>query len=510
MKKLFITFAFLLSIFTVRSQNIYWKFLNGTSLSRCISVVSEPDSGFTFFISRPYSMNRATIVRTDKYGTVLSSNNYAAGIQIMDNMIKTMDDGYVISARSFPISNDYTQQLIKLDNSYNPLWSKSYSYGSFNQGNVIETSDSGLAIYGKSDSTIYLVKTDPSGNIIWSKRYSNSINNIITSASECPDHGFIITGAYSTGIHYQSFLIKTDASGNILWQKIYDSVDPLYIEKTIPTPNGGYLTSGKIWDQTYRTILMKVDSLGGHSWSKIFSNAQAGKMKSDNDGNYFLYGITNLRDTSDIVLIKINPAGDILWNREYGLESFAGEYPADVIQTSDNGYMIAGYIYYYSFNGPIMLKTDSTGILPCNMHPISIADSQPAVTVSAATFTSIVGFNSISNADTMTTEQITDSLECDGFTGISEPVEYSWLTVYPSPAQNYITVSLQGPYELHNPKLLVYDGIGKLIKHISNESLTGGREIKIDIKDLSKGLYYILLVNDNRIAGIERVVKTDE
>src|SRR6188768_1805595 len=142
MKNILFTLALLLSIPTAHSQNLFWKYLNGTALNRSVSVVLEPDSGFTFFISRHFPFNLATIVRTDKNGTVLSSNGHASNVQTMNNMVKTMDDGYVISARSFPISNNYTHELIKLDNSYNTVWTKRYFNGSFNQGNVIETSDS--------------------------------------------------------------------------------------------------------------------------------------------------------------------------------------------------------------------------------------------------------------------------------------------------------------------------------------------------------------------------------
>ena len=69
------------------------------------------------------------------------------------------------------------------------------------------------------------------------------------------------------------------------------------------------------------------------------------------DGNFILLGTTKSNDgdisglhgtsgTTDVTVIKISPAGNIIWQKTYG--GSAGEIAANIIQTSDGGFIFIG------------------------------------------------------------------------------------------------------------------------------------------------------------------------
>ena len=511
MKKLYLFLAVLLPASSAFPQNNFQNTFGGPWILSCVSVIPESDSGYTFLVSRDYNQNIGTIARTDERGSVLLTKRYPVDINITNKMIKTFDGGYLISARSVQFQNTYYHQLLKVDNAYNPLWSMRYENGSFNQGSVFQHSDSGLVLFGRSDDNLYVVKTDQLGVPNLTNVYSNSsTTNNISDVKETSDQGFIVAGTYSTGNHYQSFLFKTNSAGAVQWAKNYDSVDPPYFQKVLQTPDGGYLVSGFFWDPTVRTILLKTDSAGNLMWNKIFTNAQAGYLKPINSGDYILAGTTNLRDTSDFVLIKINPVGDTLWTRQYGLNLGDGEMLDDAIQTLDDGFLLSGRTTFTANNGAYIVKTDPDGFVPCNLF-------QPVIDVLTGTYTvtnisifAASGFNYLPHTTSILTDAIYDTLTCGSFTGIEDLVSYSWLVIYPNPAGNQVTVSLTNAGELIAPRLLLYDAVGKMVKYFAGDALVSRKQFEVDVTEFSQGVYYLVMVNDNRIAGVEKFVKANE
>ena len=99
-------------------------------------------------------------------------------------------------------------------------------------------------------------------------------------------------------------------------------------------------------------------------WTKTYGgvNWDAGEaVQQTADGGYIIVGSSQSYGTggnTDIWLIKTNSSGDTLWTNTIG--GLPIEYGKDVMQTSDNGFIISGYSVF----GPddlILIKTDSLG-----------------------------------------------------------------------------------------------------------------------------------------------------
>src|ERR1017187_1268262 len=90
----------------------------------------------------------------------------------------------------------------------------------------------------------------------------------------------------------------------------------------------------------------------------------ANSVQQTTDGGYIIAGYTQiglLGDTTNVYLIKTNAYGDTLWTRTYG-----GNYDDEgnsVQQTSDGGYIIAGYTTSFGAGGwdVYLIKTKPTG-----------------------------------------------------------------------------------------------------------------------------------------------------
>ncbi|UCD38733.1 MAG: hypothetical protein JSW54_04435, partial [Fidelibacterota bacterium] len=83
---------------------------------------------------------------------------------------------------------------------------------------------------------------------------------------------------------------------------------------------------------------------------KVYSRGRGAKglsVQQTNDGGYIIVGETYLGSGKfdDVWLIKTNAYGDSVWSRTYGGEQ--EDFGNSVKQTSDGGYVIAGYTKSY-------------------------------------------------------------------------------------------------------------------------------------------------------------------
>ena len=232
-------------------------------------------------------------------------------------------------------------------------------------------------IYSPSGNFL-LVKTNFTGNITWAKTYgtwSGAGNNILKSVQQTSDGGYLLGGWTAYYSPFMDFLvIKTNPNGDVTWAKAYENGDVNYLAVVQQTSDGyilgGYTHSfgGGVSDGDF--LVIKTNLAGDVIWAKIYGVTGAYKgeyltcLQQTSDG-YILGGYTTSWSsigTTDILLIKINTNGDIIWAKTYG--DYAGEYPNFIQQTSDNGFLFGGssnsYVNLFS-DDALLIKTDSNG-----------------------------------------------------------------------------------------------------------------------------------------------------
>jgi hypothetical protein len=294
---------------------------------------------------------------------------------------QTSDNGYIITGytTSFNVNHgDF--YLIKADANGDTVWTKTYGGNDGDFGySVQQTSDEGYIVagytfsFGAGAADVYLIKIDGNGNSIWTKTYGGSNYDYCHSVQQTLDGGFIIAGSTTLdgASRHDVYLIKTDANGDIVFEKTFGGV---YDDKSYSaqqTSDGGFIVAG--WTNSFGAgngdfYLIKTDVNGDTIWTKTYGGSRSDwgySVQQTSDDGYIIAGTTSSFGVgyADIYLIKTDANGDTTWTKTYG--AYDDDRGYSVQQTSDGGYIIAGYTYSFSLGESdiYLVKTDANGNL---------------------------------------------------------------------------------------------------------------------------------------------------
>ena len=241
---------------------------------------------------------------------------------------------------------------------------------------IIQTADGGYLLGGTTSTSpgtvtkIEVVKVDSSGNLQWNKTYEGIGNHYSKWLIQTSDGEYALAGEYlSAGQNEIGFwLAKIDTDGNIRWTKTYIGEGFSWAVSLTQTSDGGYALTGPtnvtstspagdmdIW-------LVKTDSLGNQQWSKTLGDGMVNSVIQTSDGGYALTGYMYIDNSPDYLLIKTSSTGDMQWTKTYGSEDKDVAYT--VVQTSDEGYALGGWMWLRSNGGGAnfaIVKTDASG-----------------------------------------------------------------------------------------------------------------------------------------------------
>jgi hypothetical protein len=242
---------------------------------------------------------------------------------------------------------------------------------------VRQTSDGGYIIVGSTVSfgagitDVYLVKTNALGGEVWHGTWGDTMEDGGSSVRQTVDSGYIVagyTGSYGAGGH-DVYLVKTDAQGGTVWTRTYGGTSGDAGNAVALTNDGGYIITGYTWSYgagNADVYLVKTDAAGDTVWTRAYggtSGDEGYSVQQTYDGGYIVAGTTNSfgAGIADVYLIKTNASGDTVWTRTYGGTSNDEGY--SVLQTSDSGYVIAGYTSSFGAGNQdvYLIKTNAAG-----------------------------------------------------------------------------------------------------------------------------------------------------
>jgi len=184
------------------------------------------------------------------------------------------------------------------------------------------------------------------------------------------DGGYLIA-AYTSNSTFNDQdieVVKADASGALVWKKTYGGNKPDFPYHMLQAADGNYFIIG--YSQSYGggdydVLLLKIDPAGNTIWLKTYGgwgNDQGLDIIATSDGNYMIVGNSNSAAMADqdMFLIKIDPAGTVIWNKWLGGSS--NDFGNSIQQCSDGGYIVLGNTFSFGAGGDAYLvKTDAGG-----------------------------------------------------------------------------------------------------------------------------------------------------
>jgi hypothetical protein len=201
--------------------------------------------------------------------------------------------------------------------------------------------------------------------------YGGSGGDVGTSVQQASDGGFVVAGltrSYGAG-DWDIWLVKAGATGDKVWDKTFGGTGDDEGHSVEQTSDGGYVItgfttsngadSGDVW-------LIRTDASGNKLWDKTFGGSgddEGNSVQQTSDGGYIIAGYTSSFGAGnyDAWLIKTDADGNKLWDKTFG--GTDDDQGFSVQQTSDGGYVLTGFTHS---SGAVMgdvwlIKTDSSG-----------------------------------------------------------------------------------------------------------------------------------------------------
>jgi hypothetical protein len=290
---------------------------------------------------------------------IMFQRTYGIGTYNEGRSVKqTLDGGYIIAGTvSDAGSGGPDVYLLKVDQFGNPQWNKLFGGSNIDRGYAVEQlSDSGYAVagytnsYGSGGYDGYLVRTDKNGDSLWTKTYGTANWDFIYSLKKTSDNGFVLAGNSYGNLSGSSeaWVLKADSSGVVEWSKQLAIPLESFLNTIIETPENdfvavGYNTGGINGSEDI--LVLKVNSAGDSLWTHSFGNTGndvGTAVDLTGDGNYMVGGTIENTATNfgDYYMLKINTSGSEQWHQEF--ISSAGDFLYSIRQLNNGGYVTCG------------------------------------------------------------------------------------------------------------------------------------------------------------------------
>ncbi len=355
------------------------------------------------FTDNNNGLTDALMIKFDASGNIVWDQVFGgAGHESFYAVMPTSDGGYIAvgytdSSANGEISdanNGYNDGLmVKFDANGNKEWDQVFGGTSHDKFNSVQqTIDGGYIVAGSTSSTTggeisdsnntnyysndgLLVKFDKDGNKQWDQLFGNDKEDTFNSVIQTANGEYIIAGNTEYSITgeisdqnnggYDGLIVMFDTEGDKIWDKTYGANNSDYFNDIEKTKDGGYIVVGGTYssengDITHKNngehdgLLVKFDINNNNEWVQVTGGSESESfiaVSITNDDGYVVTGRTVSPISGDItdenngyddgLLMKFDINGNKEWDQVFGGER--SEMLNGVCQTSDGGYIAAGY-----------------------------------------------------------------------------------------------------------------------------------------------------------------------
>ncbi len=330
-----------------------------------------------------------------------------SGTDMLQTATGTIDGGFILGGTSDSKksgdkmvdgfgADDYW--IIKLDATGNEQWQQTIGGESQELLQVvIQTKDGGYLVAGSSSSSAqksdaipqnlyaktaehygnldyWIVKLNRTGKIEWQKSFGGEYADVLKSAVQTADGGYIIGGTSNSPISGNKtvdnfgmndyWILKLDKNGVIEWQNGFGGNKDDELSQILLTADNSYLLAGHSFSGTDGNKsksnregsdlwLVKIDQNSTILWQETYHIGKQDFLMSivENKDNTLLIGahakseITlrqkqNKEGVNDYTIIKLKENGEELWRKSVG--GSGEDILRKAVETRDGGYVLAG------------------------------------------------------------------------------------------------------------------------------------------------------------------------
>lgn len=254
-----------------------------------------------------------------------------------------------------------------------------YSFTTPGNNSVLLTASNGACA---TTHIVYFTAIDTCLRQAFQKSYGQpDADEIINDIAYTPDGGYIACGSSGTVVNGQTdaWLAKFDHTGSLQWSRVYGGAagDVFYRVKLLN--GGGYIAVGetKSFGTTGDVLAIRTDADGNIVWAKRFGeNVGLGESGTDviqTAGGFVICGrqafATPASDLSNAVLIRLDDNGNPQWARVYNASLFDD---ATSVIEENNSYTVTGKVKSANTNVYLMKvsKTDGS-VMTANSYNLN-------------------------------------------------------------------------------------------------------------------------------------------
>ena len=340
------------------------------------------------------------------------------------SVCQTNDGGYLVvgytQSNNGDVSGNHGDKdawVVKLGSTGAIQWKKSLGGSGWEEAwSVQQTFDGGYIMAGRANSNdgdvsgnhagsldFWVVKLSDIGSVEWQKSLGGSDEDTATSIKQTSDGGYIVVGeAKSTdgdvvgnNGNVDFWVVKLNNLGEIEWQNALGG-NGWDFAGDIHETSDGYIACGSVGSHNTGDVtghqglfdfwIVKLSKNGVLLWQKALGGSKGDWGRSilqTSDGMYVVTGTTQSSDGDVLInnaietawILKLNDAGEILWQKSLG--GTVGEGSNCIKQTSDSGYIIAGYAW--SNDGDVSGNHGGGDFWVVKLSPESVSTSVPQI-----------------------------------------------------------------------------------------------------------------------------------
>ncbi|HVK37208.1 MAG TPA: T9SS type A sorting domain-containing protein [Candidatus Kapabacteria bacterium] len=357
--------ALLIALCTTPSSAQEWSRAYGGPGSE-VGKFIEPTRDGGFYVAGTQSLvqqgpERFYVSRFDSNGMQLWEKSYGKpGLtHTLFAFSTTSDGGYMLGGfTGVQFSGTESALMYRADSTGAVVFENDVDYDDSDHWHVLlERPEGGYYMGGHTDSKgdsrgdMWLQKLDEDRRLIWEKVYDRNTAEHSHSGTITRDGGVILLGHTDQGGYEKYWVVKVDSAGVIEWQKVYGSGAAYHDSpyKVLETDDGNFAFFGGSYSPNQGTgtaWLLVIDPVGNILVDQHYGNTSAESFtwagRQTSDGGYVLAGYTTYRTRgqTDMYIVKTDASGAVEWEEKYGGTGY--DYGFDVIEVA-SGYVSAGF-----------------------------------------------------------------------------------------------------------------------------------------------------------------------